>query len=150
MGALACLVASNWLYHRQPVWFWDTRGTVLVDAMILLYIFAHASLQPSRAASSRLTRSLLLMATWMGTLSYGIYAWHAYLMASIDRLSADWAALLFASVAIAYVSYRWVELPALKLKRWQGAGRQAEKPEAPPGVLAPSEDRSAGAGRGTR
>lgn len=86
----------------------------------------------------------------MGTLSYGIYAWHAYLMASIDRLSTDWVTLLLASVAIAYVSYRWVELPALKLKRWQGAGRQAENPEAPPGVLAPSEDTSAGAGRGTR
>jgi peptidoglycan/LPS O-acetylase OafA/YrhL len=146
MGGLICLVASNWLYHRQPAWFWHTRGTVLVDAMILLFIFAHASLQPPNATPSRLTRAFL----WMGTLSYGIYAWHAYLMSSVDWLSTDWAALLLASVAIAYVSYRWVELPALKLKRWQGAGRQAEKPMVSPGVLAPSTDTSVGAGRGTR
>lgn len=144
MGGLICLVASNWLYHKQPVWFWNTRGTVLVDAMILLFIFAHASLQPPVATASRWMRTLL----WMGTLSYGIYAWHAYLMASIDWLSTDWAALLLASVAIAYVSYRWVELPALKLKRWQGAGRQTEKPVPSPGVLASSS--GAGAGRGTR
>ena len=149
MGALVCLVASNWLYHRQPVWFWNTRGTVLVDAMILLFIFAHASLQPPRAAASRLARPLLWTGTWMGTLSYGIYAWHAYLMASIERLSANWLALLLASVAIAYVSYRWVELPALKLKRWQAAGRQAENPVGPPGALPLSGDTSAGAGRGT-
>lgn len=146
MAALACLVASNWLYHRQPAWFWNTRGTVLVDAMILLFIFAHASLQPPVATASKWVRTLL----WMGTLSYGIYAWHAYLMASIDWLSTNWMALLAASITIAGVSYRWVELPALKLKRWQGAARQAEKPAPSPGVLAPSGDPGSGAGRRAR
>ncbi len=59
IGALACLIVSNWLYHRQPRWFWYAPGQVLVDFMILLFIFSHASLQPMRAASSRLNRSLL-------------------------------------------------------------------------------------------
>lgn len=145
VGALVCLVASNWLYHRQPAWFWHTRGTVLVDVMILLFIFAHASLQPLVASPSRWTRTLL----WMGTLSYGIYAWHAYLMSSIEGLSTDWVALLLVSIAIAYASYRGVELPALKLKRWQGTPNQQEKADASPGVLAPSRDTSASAGRGT-
>lgn len=145
LGGLICLAASNWLYHRQPAWFWNTRGTVLVDTMILLFIFAHASLQPTGAAPSWLARALL----WMGTLSYGIYAWHAYLMSSIGWLSTDWAALLLVSVSMAYLSYRWVELPALKLKRWQGAGRQAEKPGGPPGVQPLPGNANAGARPGT-
>jgi peptidoglycan/LPS O-acetylase OafA/YrhL len=145
-GALVCLAASNWLYHRQPAWFWSTRGTVLVDAMILLFIVAHASLPPRNVPASRFTRALL----WMGTLSYGVYAWHAYLMSNVEWLSVNWWALLLASVAIAYVSYRWLELPALRLKRWQGVGRQAEKLKIPAGVLPHSTDTSAGAGRGTQ
>jgi peptidoglycan/LPS O-acetylase OafA/YrhL len=60
VGSLACLVASNWIYHMQPAWFWNKfGGAVLVDAMILLFIFAHASLHRTRGNSSRLTRSLL-------------------------------------------------------------------------------------------
>jgi peptidoglycan/LPS O-acetylase OafA/YrhL len=119
-GGVICLVVSNWLYHRQPALFWSV-GTVVVDIMILFFIFAHTSLQPTIASSSRLTRSLM----WMGTLSYGIYAWHSYLMSSIAWLSTNWLALLLTSIAFAYVSYRWLELPALKLKRWQSFERQA-------------------------
>jgi peptidoglycan/LPS O-acetylase OafA/YrhL len=127
IGALAsgliCLVVSNWLYHKQPVLYWSI-GVVLVDVMILLFIFAHASLQtPPSTAPARLTRALL----WMGTLSYGIYAWHAYLMSNVKSLSTNWVALLFASAAIAYVSYRWVELPALKLKRWSRTPQAVDK-----------------------
>jgi peptidoglycan/LPS O-acetylase OafA/YrhL len=141
MGALACLLASNWLYHMQPDLFWSVRGTFLVNAMILFFIFAHASFQPTNANPSRLTRAFL----WMGTLSYGIYAWHAYLMSSIDWLTRDLTSLLLASVAIAYISYRWVELPALKLKRWQGTGVDAGKMEVLPGRPAPFADTSVGA-----
>jgi peptidoglycan/LPS O-acetylase OafA/YrhL len=84
----------------------------------------------------------------MGTLSYGVYAWHGYLMASIDRLATDWVTLLLACAAGAYVSYRWVELPALKLKRWQGVGTHTENPVGPPDMLAPSRETSAAPGRG--
>ncbi len=96
---------------------------VLVDVMILLFIFAHAGLQTPALPRARLTRALL----WMGTLSYGIYAWHAYLMSNIKQLSTEWVALLFASAAIAYLSYRWVELPALKLKRWSRTPQTVDK-----------------------
>lgn len=126
MGALACglicLVACNWLYHKHPVLYWSV-GVVLVDLMILLFIFAHAGLQPPRTVPSRFLSAL----QWMGTLSYGIYAWHAFLMSNITWLSTDWVALLIASAAIAYVSYRWVELPALKLKRWSRSPHSEEK-----------------------
>jgi peptidoglycan/LPS O-acetylase OafA/YrhL len=145
-AALACLVASNWLYHRHPAWFWNTRGTVLIDAMILLFVFAHASLQPPVAIASRMMRTLL----WMGTLSYGIYAWHAYLMSSIPWLSTNWVALLLSSVAISYVSYRGVELPALRLKRWQGAASKVGGSAALPDVLPSSGASGLGAGRRTR
>ena len=142
MGALVCLVVSNWFYHKQPDWFWSVRGTVLVDAMILLFIFAHASIQPPHAAPSRLTRAFL----WMGTLSYGIYAWHAYLMSSVDWISTDLGALLLASTLLAYVSYRWVELPTLKLKRWQGDGSRVEKPSVPATLQCSLTDANAVAG----
>lgn len=116
--AFACLITSNWLYHKQPESFWSLRGIVLVDVMILLFIFSHASFssQPSsKPIFIKLTSALL----WMGTLSYGIYAWHAYLMSSILWLSTHWWGLLPTSIAIAFASYQWVESPSLKLKRWQ-------------------------------
>lgn len=111
------LVASNWVYHRQSAWFWGVQGTVLVDGAILLFIYAHSNLQPQQLTYSPVIRVLL----GMGTLSYGIYAWHAYLMSYIDWLTSnDWFALLLFSTAFAYVTYRRVELPSMRLKRWQG------------------------------
>jgi peptidoglycan/LPS O-acetylase OafA/YrhL len=118
IGALIALIVSNWLYHKQPKWFWYGPGQLLVDFMILLFIYSHASLLPIRSSPSWMTRFLLWAGSWLGALSYGIYAWHAYLMSSIVWLSTSCLSLLIASVAAAYVSYKWVELPALKFKRW--------------------------------
>jgi peptidoglycan/LPS O-acetylase OafA/YrhL len=144
--ALACLVVSNWMYHVRPAWFWSMRGVVLVDLMIVMFVFAHASLHAPRAKALPLTRLLL----WLGTLSYGIYAWHAYLMATFEGLSTSWPGLLLASVAFAYVSYRWIELPALRLKRWQGTGRESAKPEVISTLLPAPEDAGSAAKHNVR
>ena len=135
--AAICLVASNWLYHTQPAWFWSPLGTILVDAMVLSFIFAHASLAVSLHPPGATHSKLISVFLWMGTLSYGIYAWHAYLMSSFAWVHANLVALLLASIASAYVTYRWVELPALKLKRWQGVEGQAETLEVSPGAPSP-------------
>ncbi len=115
--AMTLLVVSNYLYHVRPSYFWSLRGVFLVDLMIVVFVFAHASLNIKCSEGVSLTRVLV----WLGTLSYGIYAWHAYLMATFVGLATNWHLLLLISIASAYVSYRIIELPALKLKRWQAS-----------------------------
>lgn len=108
VGAFLCLILSNWLYHRQPELFWNMHGTLVVDIMILFFIFGHASLPYQGVKTSRPIYSLLLI----GTLSYGIYAWHSYLLQFINNAFI----LLIMSTVFAYLSYRLIELPALNLR----------------------------------
>lgn len=136
-GGVILLVATNWFYHRQPVLYWSL-GVPMTDLMILLFIFSHASLKGATVDGSYLIRAL----AWMGTLSYGIYAWHAFLMSNFDGLLDRWSALLAASIGFAYLSYRIVELPALKLKRWQPSSSDPEHEAR--GVLDASGSRALG------
>lgn len=122
-GAMVVLLVTNWLYHRYPAIFWSLRGIFLVDAMILLFILSHSSFEGTKAGTSYMIRGLL----WMGTLSYGIYAWHAYLLTCLPAylrtdaasLSGNVLLLFLVSVSAAYFSYRLIELPALRMKQWQ-------------------------------
>jgi peptidoglycan/LPS O-acetylase OafA/YrhL len=107
-GAFLCLILSNWLYHRQPELFWNMHGTLVVDIMILFFIFGHASLQSQGVKTSLHIKLLLLM----GTLSYGIYAWHSYLL----QFFSNAFVLLSLSTISAYLSYRLIELPAVKMR----------------------------------
>ena len=118
-GAVVLLLLTNWFYHRDPEVFLSFRGIFLVDTMIMLFILSHANLEEERAGISFLIRGL----SWIGTLSYGIYAWHAYLLTQAAWLSGHAVLLLVASVTVAYLSYRLIELPALKLKKWQSSKR---------------------------
>jgi peptidoglycan/LPS O-acetylase OafA/YrhL len=83
--------------------------------MILLFILAYATFDKEKTSTSYLARGL----AWMGTLSYGIYAWHAYLLTHVPWLSGHAVLLLVASITVAYLSYRLIELPAFRLKQWQ-------------------------------
>jgi peptidoglycan/LPS O-acetylase OafA/YrhL len=136
-GGVLLLAVTNWFYHRHPVLYWSL-GVPMTDLMILSFIFSHASLKGISADGSYLIRGL----AWMGTLSYGIYAWHAFLMSSVDDLSGRWSALLAASIGLAYLSYRVVESPALKLKRWQPSRSFPEHETA--GLLGASGSRISG------
>lgn len=112
-GALSCLLTGSWLYHRRPEWFWGVYGTVLIDAVILFAIFAHASLHQHNQSGPRLTKVL----EGIGLLSYGIYLWHSYFLSHMAVFTDRALLLLFASIIMAYLSYKMVELPLLKLKR---------------------------------
>ncbi|MCE9619615.1 MAG: acyltransferase [Planctomycetes bacterium] len=112
-GAAAAIAYSNWLYHCRSGWYWSVRGILLVDAAIFLFVVAHACCQ--RPKHSR--NPVYLGFAFLGTLSYGIYAWHAYLMTHLIWLSTNVLALIGASIVAAYFSYRLVERPCLKLKR---------------------------------
>jgi len=114
----ACVLLSytSWLYHRQPYQFWSVKGMLLVDLIILMFILAHASCEPGRFK----THPVYIVFAFLGTLSYGIYAWHSYLLKYIPLLSDQPLALIIVSIVVAYTSYRLIESPALKLKREQG------------------------------
>lgn len=112
-AGFALLAYTNWLYHNQPSHFWSWRGIVLVDLMILLLIMAHASLERRDLKRTRLYAAFALL----GVLSYGIYGWHAYLMKYIPSLSSNMLALIIASIAAAYASYRLIERRALSFKQ---------------------------------
>lgn len=112
--AASVLAYTNWLYHRRPVEYWSSSGLLLVDAAILLLVVAHAGLERT---SVRRTQPAYWALTWVGVLSYGVYAWHGYILTyypwTLDRLLT----VVALSLLGAYVTYRLVERPAHRLKR---------------------------------
>lgn len=112
IGAITLILLTNWLYHQSPKLYW-TAGSFLIDLMIFMFILAHASLGRNRFKSNKLYIPFALL----GTLSYGIYAWHGYLMKYLPELSDKPLVLIVISVGVAYLSYRFIESPALRLKR---------------------------------
>ncbi|MFA6051873.1 MAG: acyltransferase [Methylobacter sp.] len=111
----ACILLSfaNWLYNRYQEQYWSIIGILLVDLIIFLFILAHASCERDRFK----THPAYIVFAFLGTLSYGIYAWHSYLMKCIPQMSDHVIALIAASIVMAYMSYRFIESPALKMKR---------------------------------
>ena len=113
LSAFAMLAYTSWLYSKIPGQYWSIRGLLRVDLMIFMFISAHASLSRDRFKSNKLYMPFALL----GTLSYGIYAWHGYLMKYLPELSDKPFVLILISVGVAYLSYRYIESPALRLKR---------------------------------
>jgi peptidoglycan/LPS O-acetylase OafA/YrhL len=114
-GACILLGLTNWVYHKLPGGYFSTAGLLCVDLAILLFIFAHGSLEPRKFEK----HPLYIAFAFLGTLSYGIYAWHSYLMKFIPAISNRVFILVAASIAVAYISYRLIESPALKLKQYR-------------------------------
>jgi len=81
--------------------------------MIFMFILAHTSIGGERFKSSK----CYTIFSAMGTLSYGIYGWHGYLIKYIHSLSSSFFGLNFASIVIAYLSHRIMESPLLRFKR---------------------------------
>jgi peptidoglycan/LPS O-acetylase OafA/YrhL len=113
LSAVILFLYTNWLYSNFQGKYWSISGMVKVDLMIFMFILAHASLSRDRFKSSKLYMPFAML----GTLSYGIYAWHAYLMKYLPELSNKPLLLIPISAGIAYLSYRVIESPALILKR---------------------------------
>ena len=93
------------------------------------------------APGSIVTRILSLPpVAWLGRRSYAFYLWHApvlWMLAS--SAESPWMQIMIAfaaTAAIAELSWRLVEAPALKLKtRFERAGLGAERPEPHAGAL---------------
>jgi peptidoglycan/LPS O-acetylase OafA/YrhL len=111
--ALILLGYTNWTYHNNPGRYWSIIGILLVDMIIFLLVCLHAY---TESINFRL-RSIKYFFSMIGILSYGIYAWHSYLMKYFPLIFFDLLRLTIATLIFAYFSYKLIELPALKLKR---------------------------------
>jgi peptidoglycan/LPS O-acetylase OafA/YrhL len=145
-----CLTGTlDWRRGERPYGRWV--GVSGIISVIVLMVIAVAPLDllgfdNNRALANLTSMSLLVMGpfavlyaahgnsrllsfrplVWIGTISYGLYLWHALLLRVewVDGgLSGIWriAAVLLAVVAAA-LSYRYVEKPILRFKRrWERA-----------------------------
>jgi peptidoglycan/LPS O-acetylase OafA/YrhL len=111
--AAGVLCRTNWIYHRLPGVFWSINGVLLADAIIVLLVLAHASV----AARERPRRVAFDVFAFLGTVSYGIYAWHGLLATYLPWSGKHLATLIALSIGAAYLSYRLIERPALALRR---------------------------------
>jgi peptidoglycan/LPS O-acetylase OafA/YrhL len=113
-AALGLVGLTNWLYQARGPLFWSSPGMLLVDAAILFFALAHGRLRARPAPTNLGVRML----AWLGVLSYGVYAWHAYLPMVIPEVLDHLPVLLCLSIAAAYGSFRLVEAPVLRLKQY--------------------------------
>lgn len=109
---IAILAATNYLYAHHIKFYW-TLGSVGIDLAILLCILLH---QAFSDRSYDRKNYLLRAFTFLGIISYGIYAWHPYLTKYVPQLQAQTLALIAGTVTAAYLSYRLIEKPLLSLK----------------------------------
>lgn len=109
--ALVLLAYTNWIYQHNSGKYWSIKGVLLVDMIIFLLVFVHGNIPSLRLGNMEYSLSML------GILSYGVYAWHGYMLKYIPLASHDILTLISITVLTAYFSYRIVEKPALKLKR---------------------------------
>jgi peptidoglycan/LPS O-acetylase OafA/YrhL len=123
LGAAALLgaVGTGWLWATAdgpPAWLY--RGGLLVAALGVAAVIAHAVLSPASPTARALSLPPL---TLLGRISYGVYLWHWPLFGwlNAERTGLTGVPLLTlrcaATLAIATVSYLAVERP-LRQCRW--------------------------------
>lgn len=114
--SIILLMLSNFLYHKNPTVYWSSDGILLIDALILTLIIAHGSINQVICKNG-----VYLIFGFLGTLSYGIYAWHPLLMRFIDNIQEQpfyiSIVILITTIVIASISYKVIEIPSLKLRR---------------------------------
>lgn len=111
IGVVFLIISTSFIYHNYPKYYWTPIGIVMVDLVILLLVVAHASWPGSDSI-------VISIFTKIGVLSYGIYAWHGFWMNMMpDMFLGNVFSLLVTSFVCAYLSYSYIELPALKFKR---------------------------------
>jgi len=117
-AAIILLGLTNWFYQRSAELYWSA-GVMMIDLAIVLFVLAHASLT---TRTSILAHPMYRPLWWLGTLSYGLYAWHGYLLETWPSLvRGNWLVVASLSLVLAYLSYRLIEAPALRQKRHPAA-----------------------------
>lgn len=108
VGLTFLLIASG-QYHGNQERFFELRGAILTDIAIGFLLLAHCALEQRTIPTNATTRALMLI----GALSYGLYAWHGYLLTFFPWFEGQFAATFFASLALAYLSFVILERPAI-------------------------------------
>lgn len=93
--------------------FWNYQGAVLTVIAIIALLGSHHAIELQGRPAGAATRALM----WLGTLAYGIYAWHGVLLVMFPALSNNFVAVTMLSVAIAQASLMLIERPAMRLSR---------------------------------
>ncbi len=114
----ACILLgyTNWLYHDHAERYWSLNGVVLVDFIILLFVLSHASANVNRVRRSWRAYFYKMLA-FLGIISYGIYVLHGYILKYYPITSKYVIILIIISILMAYITYRYIETPFLRLKR---------------------------------
>jgi len=140
--------AMLWLIHYNSSDYWDGNPLLftwhgIVGVAVALMLFASAA--GSRVASVLFGNALL---RYLGVISFGVYLWHfplihwldaANAFARIDGYRLPWSlpVVLLLSCALADLSYRLVERPALRLGRRSRHPGLATELVPPPNASAP-------------
>ena len=134
IAAAALALITAWFFRNAWADAWTWRAGVAGFAALTVLLIVHAI----EAPRSIVTRILSLPpATWLGRRSYAFYLWHApVLWTLVWPTENSWMQFMITfavTAAMAELSWRLVEAPALKLKtRFERAGLPLRaEPSAP-------------------
>ncbi|MEO8171648.1 MAG: acyltransferase [Sediminibacterium sp.] len=114
VGSILVIIAiTDYLYAHLIRYYW-TLGTVLIDMAIFLSICLHANLKGRTVTQKNL---LVRIFSFLGIISYGVYAWHPYLVKYIPLLETSVMLAIGVTVLAAFLSYKLLEQPILRLKK---------------------------------
>lgn len=95
------LISSNYLYHTKPSYYY-LIGHLSIDGIIFLLIVLHHNL----SASVIKDRFMLNKAfTWLGIISYGIYAWHPLVIENLPSNLKSFSIVLLLTLVLSFLSY---------------------------------------------
>ncbi len=112
-AALLLLYCSNFLYHTDIKQFQSWQGTLLTDLFGCLILVLHIVMETKSIRLNFFTEFLAIL----GVLSYGVYAWHAFVQMHFTSFTYSFSRVLILSILFAYLTYILIEKPILKLKK---------------------------------
>lgn len=107
---LSLIAFTNLLYHISGVVYF-TLGLLTINLCLPLLVFLHYNLIKVQINHDLSIWNFFLT---FGTISYGIYAWHPFLIELLKEYkNLNFIALLTLDIALAYISYVFFEKPIL-------------------------------------
>jgi peptidoglycan/LPS O-acetylase OafA/YrhL len=100
-----CVGIAAQLYRSVPATFF-IAGSLFTDIGGALFLLASVAIGSTRSR----------VAFWFGALSYGVYAWHGYLLQYFPWFADRLLMLTVVSIALACLTYYVVERPAVSLR----------------------------------